>query len=184
MGIGMSMLALATATVGRLIALLRPGRHLCQVKSHSAPPSSSPPRHRTESSHPLDLGRDSEPSRFHVLALSAMTIGDQIDVWRESVSSERQTEAYESHGDWDCQVLPGRFLCVFQPSHPEVYSTPTGGHKAPISQSMERVPTFLPLPNELRSLPYASHVLENAESPAMELLSVKQFSSELITTTF
>ncbi|KAH6907904.1 hypothetical protein BKA70DRAFT_1282795 [Coprinopsis sp. MPI-PUGE-AT-0042] len=35
-----------------------------------------------------------------------------------------------------------------------------------------------------RSLAYASHVLENAESPAVDLLFVKQFASELIATTF
>ncbi|KAH6911312.1 hypothetical protein BKA70DRAFT_1220326 [Coprinopsis sp. MPI-PUGE-AT-0042] len=35
-----------------------------------------------------------------------------------------------------------------------------------------------------RSLAYASHVLENAKSPTLELLLVKQLVSELITTTF
>ncbi|KAH6907900.1 hypothetical protein BKA70DRAFT_1488367 [Coprinopsis sp. MPI-PUGE-AT-0042] len=101
---------------------------------------------------------------FHV-----MGPGVRMDIWRDPISAEGQTEAYESDGGWECPVLPGRFLCVVMPSYPDFPSTRD-----------QRQPQI----DISRSLAYASHVLENAESPAVDLLFVKQFASELIATTF
>ncbi|KAH6903558.1 hypothetical protein BKA70DRAFT_600040 [Coprinopsis sp. MPI-PUGE-AT-0042] len=44
---------------------------------------------------------------FHVIAPGTPRTGDWMEVWRDSVSAERQKEAYEPQGSWEWRVLPG-----------------------------------------------------------------------------
>ncbi|KAH6907882.1 hypothetical protein BKA70DRAFT_1427712 [Coprinopsis sp. MPI-PUGE-AT-0042] len=95
-----------------------------------------------------------------------------MDIWRDFVSAERQTKGFGSNGTGNATIFLFRFN--HSHSHPEVCSTPTAHQKYRQTHSEHQSSPYLlhslERPFQIgisRSLAYASHVLENAKSPAL-----------------
>ncbi|KAH6888297.1 hypothetical protein BKA70DRAFT_59464 [Coprinopsis sp. MPI-PUGE-AT-0042] len=172
----LSMLALASVIVG----------HQCTFRIWTtAPPGGfsfstivvTTRPHFTESSHSLDPGRGSEPSRFRrhgPRRTGNSRLDGHMEGFRICRGSDGSTQAAcgGTQAAWGLEMASApRAIClfVFKPNHPEVYSAPTARHKccqtlserqrsSRLLHSLERPPQI----DVSRSLAYASHVLENA----------------------
>ncbi|KAH6907903.1 hypothetical protein BKA70DRAFT_1223192 [Coprinopsis sp. MPI-PUGE-AT-0042] len=126
--------------------------------------------HGTEGSHPLGLGQALNVRDFHVVTPGALATRDRINIWRDFVSAERQTEAYEEMGTEKATI----FVFILKPRYPKVYLTPHRPPQIPSDafRALGPYPLYsLRRPPQIgvsRSLAYVSHVLENLKSLAME----------------
>ncbi|KAH6907834.1 hypothetical protein BKA70DRAFT_1400849 [Coprinopsis sp. MPI-PUGE-AT-0042] len=170
------------------IALFRPGRLRQHHRHHH--------RMVRRAAIPSLLDETLNLRDFHVMGPGPLATRVWMVISRASVSAEHQTEAYESDGGRQCvrllltsycspilivalhPVLPGRFLCVVKLATQKSPRPPTVRHKRRQTHSATKRRSHLlyllerpPQINISRSLAYASHVLENAKSPAMEFPS-------------
>ncbi|KAH6874662.1 hypothetical protein BKA70DRAFT_1412821 [Coprinopsis sp. MPI-PUGE-AT-0042] len=173
------MLTLTGVTVGHLSPFW-------DLTWTSPPAPSSSPSHGTESGILSLLDETLNLRDFHVMAPGALATRVWIDI-------ERFRSCRASNRSIGVRWRPGmrRFLCVHKLATQKSPRPPTVRHKRrqPHSELQRRsyLLYLLERPPQIdisRSLAYASHVLENAKSPTMELLLVKQLVSELITTIF
>ncbi|KAH6911348.1 hypothetical protein BKA70DRAFT_1424093 [Coprinopsis sp. MPI-PUGE-AT-0042] len=109
-----------------------------------------------------------DPRDFHVVAPGALETRDRIGIWRDFVSAERQTEAYEEIGTEKAERPQDDFPVSSSLSMQKSTRPPTAGRECRPTQSERQRSSHLLHSLELA---YASHVPENAKSPAMELLS-------------